>query len=122
MSLLGNIIWIIFGGFFQAVGWFLAGIICFITIIGIPVGYQCFKMAKLQLAPFGKKVVKTKSSAVGLIGNILWIIFLGWELFLANLGAAVFFAVTIIGIPFALQSWKLAKLSLFPFGREVQRK
>ena len=122
VTLIGNIIWFIFGGFFQALIWFIAGIICFITIIGIPVGFQCFKMAKLQLAPFGKEVVQTKSSAVGLLGNILWLIFFGWELALANLISAGFFAITIIGIPFAVQSLKMAKLSLFPFGREVRRK
>ena len=121
MSLLGNIIWFIFGGFIQAIGWYLAGIICYITIIGIPAGRQCFKLAKLQLAPFGKKVVNKgdNHSPLGLLANVLWLIFFGWELFLANITAALFFAITIIGIPFAMQSFKLAKLSLFPFGKDI---
>jgi len=119
MSLLGNIIWFIFGGFIQAIGWYLAGIICYITIIGIPAGRQCFKLAKLQLAPFGKKVVNKDNSSLGFLANILWLIFLGWELFLANITAALFFAITIIGIPFATQSFKLARLSLFPFGKDI---
>ena len=120
MSLLGNIIWFIFGGFIQAVGWYLAGIICYITIIGIPAGRQCFKLAKLQLAPFGKEVVDKNNSALGVLANILWVIFLGWELFIANISAALFFTITIIGFPFAVQSFKLAKLSLFPFGKEIK--
>ena len=120
MSLLGNIIWFIFGGFIQAVGWYLAGIICYITIIGIPAGRQCFKLAKLQLAPFGKKVVNKNNSSLGILANILWLIFLGWELFIANIIAALFFAITVIGFPFAVQSFKLAKLSLFPFGKDIK--
>lgn len=120
MSLLGNLIWIIFGGLFGAIGWCISGILCCITIIGIPFGKQCFKMATLQLAPFGKNVVDGKGSTMGVLGNILWLIFLGWELCLANLIAAAIFAVSIIGIPFAIQSLKLAKLSLLPFGKEIQ--
>ena len=119
MSLLGNIIWFIFGGFIQAIGWYLAGIICYITIIGIPAGRQCFKLAKLQLAPFGKKVINKNKSSLGLVANIIWLIFLGWELFIVNLLAVLFFTITIIGIPFAAQSWKLAKISLFPFGKDI---
>ncbi len=120
MSLLGNIIWFIFGGFIQAVGWYLAGIICYLTIIGIPAGRQCFKLAKLQLAPFGKEVVDKNNSSLGILANILWLIFLGWELFIANIIAALFFAITVIGFPFAVQSFKLAKLSLFPFGKDIK--
>ena len=119
MSLIGNIIWIIIGGLPQALIWLLSGIICYLTIIGIPVGKQCFKLAKLQFAPFGKEVVTSQNSVVGILGNILWLIFFGWELAVVNLAAALTFAVTIIGIPFALQSIKLAKLSLFPFGKKV---
>lgn len=119
MSFLGNLIWILLGGFVGAIGWIIAGLICCITIVGIPFGKQCFKYARLQLAPFGKKVVDSKGSAIGLIGNIIWIIFLGWELALANIFAAVIFAITIIGIPFAKQSFKLAKLSFAPFGKEI---
>ena len=122
MSLLGNIIWFLFGGFVQAVGWTLGGILCYITVIGIPAGQQCFKLARLQLAPFGKNVVYRGSSVWGLLGNILWLVFLGWELFLANLAAALLFAVTIVGFPFALQSLKLARVSLFPFGMEIIRR
>ena len=121
MSLIGNIIWIIFGGFIEAIGWLIAGIIWSITIIGLPVGKQCFKMAKLQLAPFGKEIVDEGTSSLGMIANIIWIIFFGWEIALVNLISALFFAITIIGIPFAKQNLKLAKVSLMPFGKEVKK-
>ncbi|SRR6056297_2596703 len=120
MSLLGNIIWFIFGGFIEAVAWWLFGVLWYVTIIGIPVGKQCFKLAKMQLAPFGKEVVEKESSSIGFIANIIWIIFFGWELAVANLISALIFAVTIIGIPFAKQSLKLAFLSLMPFGKDIK--
>ena len=119
MSCLGNIIWFIFGGFFNALGWFFIGCLWSITIIGIPKGSQCFKMARLQLAPFGKKIVTTNDSSMSLVLNILWIIFGGLELCIANLLSALFLCITIVGIPFAVQSLKLAKLSLMPFGKEI---
>ena len=119
MSCLGNIIWFIFGGFFNALGWFFIGCLWSITIIGIPIGSQCFKMARLQLAPFGKKIVTTNDSSMSLVLNILWIIFGGLELCIANLLSALFLCITIVGIPFAVQPLKLAKLSLMPFGKEI---
>lgn len=119
MSCLGNIIWIIFGGFFNALGWLLFGVLWCITIIGIPVGLQCFKMAKLQFAPFGKDVITVSDSGTSLILNILWIIFGGLAMCIANLVSAALLCITIIGIPFAVQSIKIAKLSLMPFGKEV---
>lgn len=120
MSCLGNFIWIVFGGFLAAIGWFLAGLLLCITVVGIPFGRQCFKMARLQLAPFGKDIVQ--SYPVGfmqIIGNIIWILVCGWELALANLISALLFAVTIVGIPFALQSLKMARLALWPFGAHI---
>jgi len=121
LSLLGNIIWIIFGGLFEAIGWLLAGIILSITIIGLPFGIQCFKIAKVQLAPFGKKIVTANYNGTNLIMNIIWIIFFGWEIALMNLISALIFAITIIGLPFAKQNLKLAKVSLFPFGKKIIR-
>lgn len=119
MSCLGNIIWIILGGFFNAIGWFLFGCLWCITIIGVPIGLQCFKMARLQFAPFGKEVVTNDDSSISLFLNILWLIFGGLELCIANLISAFLLCITIIGIPFAMQSLKLAKLSLMPFGKEI---
>lgn len=119
MSCLGNIIWMIFGGFFNAIGWFFLGIIWSLTIIGIPVGAQCFKMASLQLAPFGKEVVTIDDGGISLILNILWIIFGGFAMCIANLFSAFLLCLTIVGIPFAAQSLKIAKLSLMPFGKKI---
>ncbi|WP_050613959.1 YccF domain-containing protein [Bacillus testis] len=120
MGCLGNILWFIFGGFVNAIGWFLIGLLWCITIIGIPVGLQCFKMAKLQLAPFGKEIVTVDNGLGSLLLNILWLIFGGIPLAIANLMSTLILAITIIGIPFALQSLKMAQLSLMPFGKEVR--
>ncbi|AQP53729.1 hypothetical protein CBF34_10660 [Vagococcus penaei] len=118
MGLIGNIIWFIFGGLIGAVGWFLAGILWSITIIGIPIGRQCFKLAGLSLWPFGKRVVY-RQSGVSLLVNIIWLIVSGLPLALGHLMSGMILCVTIIGIPFGLQSFKLAKLALMPFGARV---
>ena len=120
MSCLGYIVWIIFGGLFGAIGWIITGILWCITIVGIPVGKQCFKMAKLQFSPFGKEVITDSDSGTSFILNVFWIIFGGFELCIANLVSALFLCITIVGIPFAVQSLKLAKLSLMPFGKKVK--
>ena len=119
MKLIGNIIWIIFGGLFEAIGWLIAGILLSITIVGLPFGMQCFKIAGVQLAPFGKNIVTKSDSGTNLLLNIIWIILFGWEIALMNLISAFIFAITIIGIPFAKQNIKLAKIALFPFGKEI---
>lgn len=118
MSCLGNLIWIIFGGLVGAIGWFLAGCLWCITIIGIPVGLQCFKFASLSLAPFGKEVVYGGGGG-SLLLNIIWLLVSGIPLALAHLGSAILLTLTIIGIPFAAQSLKMAKLALMPFGAEI---
>lgn len=119
MRTIANIIWIIFGGLITAIGWALAGIIFYITIIGIPLGRQSFKMAKLTLAPFGKTIVYG-GGAPSLIANIFWVIIIGiWEaISYAALGCL--YCITIIGIPIGIQSFKMAKLSLLPFGATVE--
>lgn len=121
MRLIGNLIWIIFGGLLHSLLWVLWGILFSVTLIGIPVGLQCFKMAGLQLAPFGLQIEYRSTGVGSTLANILWILFCGWELALANLISAAFFAVTVVGIPFAVQSIKLAQLSLMPFGAVVVR-
>lgn len=118
MNFLGNLIWFVFGGLVGAIGWFLAGCLWCITIIGIPIGLQCFKFASLSLAPFGKDVVYSNHS-FSIILNILWLIFSGIPLALAHLASALLLAITIIGIPFAMQSFKMAKLALMPFGARI---
>lgn len=119
MKLLGNLIWLIFGGIVSSILWFLAGLLLCITIIGIPFGMQCFKISRLVLWPFGKEI-DYNIKITGLIGNIIWIVVLGWELFLAHIFIAAIFMVTIVGIPFALQHVKFAQLALFPFGAKLK--
>ncbi len=121
MRLIGNIIWFVFGGLITALGWTLAGILVCLTIIGIPFGLQCFKIAGFVLWPFGKHITLGEFALAGLLGNIIWIILLGWELALLHLGFALLFALSIIGIPFALQHLKFAQLAFIPFGASVRR-
>ena len=117
MRLLANIIWFVFGGFIAAVLWIILGIFLTITIIGIPFASQCFKFAEIMLTPFGKDVrIKFEKHP---IANVIWVIFVGWGMALSYLSIALFFAVTIIGIPFAIQWVKLSKLALLPFGAKI---
>ncbi|MDO5755292.1 MAG: YccF domain-containing protein [Tissierellia bacterium] len=115
MNCLGNIIWFIFAGFWGFISWAFVGILWCISIIGIPIGLQCFKMAKLAAFPFGKTIVPSNKTS-SLILNIFWMIFGGIELAIVHLIAGVILCITIIGIPFATQSFKLARLSFMPFG------
>ncbi len=122
MSLLGNIIWLIFGGFVAGIGYILGGLLVCLTIIGIPFGLQAIKLGIATLAPFGKEIVATEESGslISMIFNVIWLIFIGWEIALAHLASAVVLAITIIGIPFAIQHIKLIPLALFPFGRKLR--
>ncbi len=119
MKLIANILWFIFGGFLFGTIWVLYGILWCITIIGIPIGLQCFKFAKLSFAPFGKKVdYSWKVSSV--FFNVLWIIFTGVPMAIANFITGCFLCLTIIGIPVGLQLFKFAKLALAPFGTSIK--
>ena len=122
MSLLGNLLWLIFGGLLSSLGYLLGGVLLCCTLIGIPFGLQCFRMSGAILAPFGKQVtpVPSESGTLGLILNIFWIIFCGWEIALIHLGAAFVCGITIIGIPFALQHIKLIPIALLPFGHTLR--
>jgi uncharacterized membrane protein YccF (DUF307 family) len=121
MNFIGNIIWLIFGGFFAAVGYFLGGLVLCVTIIGIPFGLQCFKLAGAVLLPFGTRVVNNSSSGgcLPLFANIIWLLFGGFWTALNHLFWGFVLALTVIGIPFAKQHFKLLELSLMPFGKEV---
>lgn len=121
MSVIGNILWFIFAGLWQGIGWGLVGIIWCITIIGIPVGKQCFKMAGLSFFPFGKEVEYSDSTFSFLV-NILWIIFGGLGLAFGTFMNGVVLCITIVGIPFGIQCFKQAKLALMPFGAEIKPK
>ena len=116
MSTIANIIWIIFGGLVTAIGWCLAGIVFSVTIIGIPLGRQCFKMASLTLAPFGKTIVYG-GGAPSLIANIFWLILAGLPMAVSYAVLGVLYCITVIGIPIGLQCLKMAKLSLFALWR-----
>ena len=118
MSILGNILWFICGGLLSGLSWVLAGCLWCISIIGIPVGLQCFKFAGLAFFPFGKEVVYG-GGAVSLIANIIWLIVSGIPMAVGNAVAGLICCITIIGIPFGKQFLKIAKLSLMPFGAEV---
>ena len=122
MSLIGNLIFFIFGGFIIFLGYILGGILLCLTIIGIPFGFQCFKLAGGVLAPFGRQVREKQppSGALSIILNVVWIILPGLELAIMHLVLAAFFALTIIGIPIALQHIKLIPLALLPFGHEMR--
>ena len=118
MNFIGNLIWIICGGLFSAIGWWLAGILWCITIVGIPVGLQCFKMSSLSLNPFGKEVID-EGGAVSCLLNIIWFFVSGLELAIGNIIIGCILCVTIIGIPFGMQFFKIARLALFPFGARI---
>ncbi|MBS5932618.1 MAG: YccF domain-containing protein [Clostridiales bacterium] len=118
MGCLGNLLWFIFGGFIMGMSWLIAGILWCITIVGIPIGLQCFKFASLSFFPFGKEVVYGGGAGSVLL-NILWIIFSGLPLALEAVVIGVIFSITIVGIPFGLQCFKIAKLALMPFGSSV---
>ena len=122
MNLLGNLLFFLFGGFIIFLGYVLGGIVLCLTIIGIPFGVQCFKLAGGVLAPFGREVREKDppSGTLALIMNIIWIILPGLELAIMHLCLAAFFALTIVGIPLASQHIKLLPLALLPFGREVR--
>ena len=117
VSFLGNLVWLIFGGFVAAAFYFLGGLFLMLTIIGIPFGMQSMRLGVATLAPFGKEVVsqRREGGILFVIMDIVWAIFFGWEIALAHLGGAFFLAITIIGIPFALQHLKLIPVALLPF-------
>ena len=121
MRILLNILWIIFGGFVSALGWWLTGLLWCITIVGIPVGKQCFKLSSISLNPFGKEINYDRQGAGSFLLNIFWFIFGGLEMAIANFLLGLVLCVTIIGIPFGKQFFKIASLSLHPFGADVIR-
>ena len=118
MRLLLNLLWFIFGGWISGSLWILAGLILAITVVGLPWTPAAFRIAGFSYWPFGKIVVDRDPGPTSLVLNILWFVFAGWWLALHHLVIALAQAVTIIGIPFAIQHFKLAILALAPFGRQ----
>ncbi len=119
MNFLGNILWFIFGGFLSGLSWTISGILWCITIIGIPYGIQCFKFATISFSPFGKEI-EYGGGIPSVIANTIWLIFFGIPMALENLFFGCIWCITVVGIPFGLQFFKIAKLSLAPFGSSIE--
>ena len=120
MRFFGNIIWIICGGFLSALGFWIAGLLWCLTVVGIPIGLQCFKLSSISLNPFGKEIID-EGGAVSLLLNILWILFSGIELAIVNAVIGCILCITVVGVPFGLQFFKIARVALMPFGARVVR-
>jgi uncharacterized membrane protein YccF (DUF307 family) len=128
MKTLGNLIWLVCGGLAMALAWWLAGLVAFVSIVGIPWGRACFVIGNLCLLPFGREVADRQvvtgradlgTGPLGMIGNVLWFVFAGLWLAMGHLISAVLCFVTIIGIPFGLQHMKLAEIALAPIGKTI---
>lgn len=124
MTAIANILWFVLGGFLAAIAYLIGGVLMCLTLIGIPFGFQAFKLAGAVAAPFGKEVVERKaaSGCLRVVLNVIWILLPGLELAVAHLILAALLAVTIVGIPFAIQHVKLVPLALMPFGRGLVRR
>jgi uncharacterized membrane protein YccF (DUF307 family) len=122
MSTLGNVIWLVFGGFTAALGSIVGGVALCLTLIGIPFGLQAIRIGVAMFLPFGKSIVEDPDagSTLNAILNVIWIVGWGWALALNHLVFAALLAITIVGLPFAKQHLKLMMLSLFPFGRRME--
>ena len=128
MSLLGNLLWFIFGGALRGLGWWLAGLLAFISIVGIPWGKACFVIGQFAFLPFGKEAVSRRdlsgrddvgTSPLGFIGNVVWFVLIGVWLAIGHVASAAACFVTIIGIPFGIQHLKLALIALAPIGKTI---
>ncbi len=124
MRLFGNLIWFIFGGFFMGLAWWLAGLLAALTIIGIPFAIAAFRIGTFSFWPFGRQIVPQPNRGevhelLDFLANILWIIFGGLWLAIGHLVWALIFTITIIGVPFAVQHLKLARLSFTPYGKRI---
>ncbi|WP_368669040.1 YccF domain-containing protein [Paraferrimonas sp. SM1919] len=129
MALIANIIWLIFGGLVMAFTWAIIGLLCFISIIFIPWGRACFTIAHQALLPFGHTSESREllygrgdigTGPLGFLGNVLWFIFAGFWLFIAHIFHAFCYAITVIGLPFALAHIRLAKLAIAPIGKDIK--
>ena len=120
MRLILNVVWLIFGGLWLALGYFLAGLICFVLIVTIPFGFAAFRIGMYALWPFGYAVVEKPGPRAGaMIGNVIWVILCGIWLAIGHVFSAIAMAITIIGIPLAIANLKMIPVSLFPLGKEI---
>ncbi|MBN2663816.1 MAG: YccF domain-containing protein [Bacteroidales bacterium] len=124
MNLLGNILWLIFGGLVSAIGYFVSSLALALTIVGIPFAVQTFKIGLFTLSPFGNDVIpeKTANQSLATIMNIVWILIGGLWLAIVHVVFGLLLSISIIGIPFGVQHFKLAQISLVPFGKRIIKK
>lgn len=123
MILIGNLIWLIFGGFVTGAGYIIGGIGICLTIVGIPFGVETIKLGIATMSPFGREIVEddNPNSNLKIVLNVIWIFLFGWEIAMAHLVLAALFAISLIGLPFAEQHIKLVAIALFPFGRDLRK-
>jgi uncharacterized membrane protein YccF (DUF307 family) len=121
MKFLGNILWLVLGGFIISAYYFIVGLIFCITIIGIPFGVQLMKIAEFAFWPFGREAVpgSNDGGCLSIIMNVVWILLGGIEITMLHLTFGLFCCITVIGIPFGIQHFKMALLSLMPFGKKI---
>ncbi len=128
ISALLNVLWVLLGGLVMALGWWLAGLLCALTIVGLPWARSCFVIGSFSLWPFGQEAVNRRelsgrgdlgTGPLGLLGNVLWFVVAGWWLAIGHLASALACFITIIGIPFGIQHIKLALIALAPVGMTV---
>jgi len=131
MSAIGNLLWFILGGALMGLGWWLAGVLACITIVGIPWGKACFVIGQFAFLPFGKEAVSRRllsgqddvgTGSLGVVGNVFWFVFAGVWLAIGHVASAIACALTLIGIPFAVQHLKLAGIALAPIGKTIVSK
>jgi uncharacterized membrane protein YccF (DUF307 family) len=123
MRVVLNVFWLVFGGLLLALGYAVAGLICFLLIVTIPFGIASFRMANYALWPFGREVVRRPDAGVAsAVGNVIWLIVAGIWLAIGHIAAAVTQFISIIGIPLGLANLKLVPISLFPLGAEIRDK
>jgi uncharacterized membrane protein YccF (DUF307 family) len=121
MSALGNLVWLIFGGALAGLGYMIGGLLLCLTIVGIPFGLQSIRLGQAMLTPFGRRVVAVENqSPLKIVFDVIWIALFGWEIATVHLTFAAILAVTIVGIPFALQHLKLIPVALFPFNEHLE--
>ncbi|MEN8240342.1 MAG: YccF domain-containing protein [Chloroflexota bacterium] len=122
MGCIGNTVWMIFGGFFAGLGHILGGLLISLTIVGIPIGKQAIKLGMATMAPFGLEIVPSEQAgeASYVIINVIWAILFGWEIAVTHFIGGIILGITVVGIPFAKQHFKLIPLAMAPFGRELR--
>ncbi|WNI17212.1 YccF domain-containing protein [Actinacidiphila sp. ITFR-21] len=120
MKTILNVVWLVLCGLWMCLAYFLAGLVLFVTVIGIPFGIAAFRIGMYALWPFGYTAVERRDAGAGsFVGNILWVILAGWWLALGHIVTGVLLCLTVIGIPFGIANFKLIPLSLMPLGKEI---